>query len=117
MQHGARLKLSVRRERGATLIVSLILLLILTIVGSSAIDNVSMQVRMTRNAHLEMETYQIALSEIVAQLRQLREDISPLDDALINETTEMEYEELEMTPENFVQNVGVAYAGEGLPPW
>jgi type IV pilus assembly protein PilX len=57
------------KQQGAALLVSLILLLIMTLVGISAIDSVTMQSQMARNAKFSQDCYQLALSEIEANSR------------------------------------------------
>ena len=58
-----------RHQEGATLIVSLILLLVLTIVGISTIESVNLQSLMARNSQFQVESYQVALSEIEGPCR------------------------------------------------
>jgi type IV pilus assembly protein PilX len=55
------------KQRGATLLVSLVLLLLLTIIGISSIEDVSLQSNMVRNSQFKMQAFNIAFSESNAQ--------------------------------------------------
>ena len=95
---------------------SLILLLVLTVVGLSAVENVALQSRMARNSEFKVETYQIALSEISAQQTMLQEDITPLDTALADGTLNQGEGDIVMNPGNVTQTVSYDYVGTGVPP-
>lgn len=103
-------------QRGATLIVSLILLLVLTIVGLSAIEGVNLQSQMARNSQFQVQSYQVALSEIQAQLAALEIDLGPLDTAVVDGVVNREGDDISMRPDHFAQIVSYSYEGEGLPP-
>ena len=105
-----------RYQEGATLIVSLILLLVLTIVGISTIESVNLQSLMARNSQFQVESYQVALSEIEAQLEALEVDLGPLTDAVTEGTETRTGDDIVMQPDHFDQTVIYTYAGEGLPP-
>lgn len=105
-----------RHQEGATLIVSLILLLVLTIVGISTIESVNLQSLMARNSQFQVESYQVALSEIEAQLEALEVDLGPLTDAVTEGTETRTGDDIVMQPDHFDQTVIYTYAGEGLPP-
>jgi len=103
-------------QQGATLLVSLVMLLILTLVGLSAVENVNLQTHMARNSQFSIHSYQIALSEIRAQLKDLETDIAPLNAATINGTEDRLGDDISMQPDKFTQTVSYEYIGEGLPP-
>ena len=105
-----------RHQEGATLIVSLILLLVLTIVGISTIESVNLQSLMARNSQFQVESYQVALSEIEAQLEALEVDLGPLTDAVTEGTETRTGDDIVMQPDHFDQTVIYTYAGEGLAP-
>ena len=65
------------KQGGATLVVCLVLLLILTIVGVAAIESVGMQSHMARNNQFLVHSYQVALSEIEAVTKYV--DVSAFD--------------------------------------
>ena len=58
-----------QKQTGATLIVALIFLVVLTIAGISAMQISTMEERMASNAQFRNETFQIAQSEIRAELQ------------------------------------------------
>jgi hypothetical protein len=103
-------------QQGATLLDSLVQLLVLTIVGLAAIDDANMQTKMARNSQFEVESYQIALSEIMAQLEMLALDIAPLVRAIWEGTVVRVGDEIAMQPPAVTQAVAYEYIGEGLPP-
>ena len=105
----------VNNQKGATLVVSLVLLLILTLMGISASENVNLQAHMARTSQFQIHAYQIALSEIKAQLLVLDTDIASLNSAAVNGTDAQTGDEIAMQPQHFNQTVGYAYMGEGLP--
>ena len=104
------------KQSGAALLVGLLLLLVLTILGLSVVDSSSLQGNMSRNSQFRVHSYQVALSEIVAQLTDFDIDISPLDAALLNGTEPRTGADVFMQPANFTQTVSLDYVGEGLPP-
>ena len=104
------------KQQGAALVVGLVLLLVLTILGVSVADSMSLQSNMARNSQFSVHSYQVALSEIAAQLLDLDEDIAPLDNALLNGTEPRTGDDIFMQPANFNQTVQFDYIGEGLPP-
>ena len=103
-------------QRGATLLVSLVMLLILTLVGLSAVENVNLQTHMARNSQYFIHSYQVALSEIQAQLSDLETDIAPLNAATFNGIENRVGDDISMQPDKFTQTVSFEYIGEGLPP-
>ncbi len=105
-----------RTQTGAALVVSLILLLVLTVVGLSAVENVALQSRMARNGEFKVEAYQIALSELSAQQTMLVLDIAPLDTALADGTLNQVGDDIVMQPGSVTQTVSYNYVGTGIPP-
>lgn len=73
---------SASNQRGVTLIVALVLLLIMTIVGLAATDSSKLQLLMSRNSQLQQSAYQLALSEINGQVDAYENDITLLVDAM-----------------------------------
>jgi type II secretory pathway component PulK len=121
------------RQQGATLLVALILLLVMTLVGIGAGDTAIMQMQMSRNSQFEQEAYQIALSEIQSQFVGFTEDLAPLTTAMNNyadadngdDITEDGVEpltgsELLMAAEaaaiNAEQEAALVFVGDGAPP-
>jgi len=62
------MKTSIHSQSGATLIVALVLLLLLTIFGIAASQSVELQVKSTQIAQGRYESFQAAYSEIIAQV-------------------------------------------------
>lgn len=65
-------------QTGAVLLISLIMLLLLTIIGVSSVEDMTLQSNMTRNSQFKMQAFNTAYSETVAQYQQLSGNISPL---------------------------------------
>lgn len=122
-----------RSQQGATLLVALILLLVMTLVGIGAGDTAIMQMQMSRNSQFQQEAYQIALSEIESQYEEFSDDLGPLTTALNNyadtdnsdDITENGVEpltgaELLMASQaaaiDAVQAAELAFVGDGAPP-
>lgn len=61
-------------QRGAALLVSLILLLLLTIIGISSIEDASLQSNMARNSQFKMQAFNVSFSESNAQYNAADED-------------------------------------------
>ena len=55
---------AIRRERGVALFISLVLLLVLTIVGVSAVQTTTLETRMARNEHDTLLAFQAAESAL-----------------------------------------------------
>ena len=70
------------KQSGATLLVSLIMLLILTIIGVSSIEDMSLQSNMTRNSQFKMQAFNTSLSESEAQIPLLFNQIAILQSAM-----------------------------------
>ena len=107
---------SISQQRGATLMVSLVLLLVLTVIGISAVHNTSLQSRMSLNSQFQVQAHQVALSEINAQIVDLEQDLGVLDDTLLNGLQERTGDDVFMQPDKYEQTVSFEYQGEGLPP-
>ena len=103
------------RQHGAVLLVSLVLLLIMTLVGVSSIEGVSMQTDMTRNGQLSSQVFNLALSEIEAQIDVSRENDQWLVEARRDTTLtySLPAETLKMNDPNFQQAFDVEYFAGG----
>jgi hypothetical protein len=75
------------KASGATLLVCLILLLIMTMLGVSVIDNSSLQSQMAKNSFFSRDLYQRTLSEIEAQRRKMGTDSDYLTGVVTSSTT------------------------------
>ena len=56
-----------KQQRGAILLVALVLLLIMTIAGVATIESIPMQAKMAANQNMSLEMYQSSLSTLAAQ--------------------------------------------------
>lgn len=74
--------ISANSQYGATLLVALILLLIMTIVGIGASQVSKMQYQMARNTQFQLDMYQVALSENNAQIKVLNSNNKLIEDNL-----------------------------------
>ena len=77
-----RKKHNIIKQSGATLLVSLVMLMVLTIIGVSSIEDLSLQNNMTRNSQLKMQAFNTSLSESEAQIPQLFNSIATLQAAM-----------------------------------
>lgn len=71
-----------RRERGVALFISLVLLLVLTIIGVSAVQTTSLETRMARNEHdtlLAFQAAELALKDAEAFLQVNIENVEDTD--------------------------------------
>lgn len=80
------LSIKKQKQKGATLLVALILLLIMTIVGIGASQVSKMQYQMARNTQFELDMYQLALSESNAQANVLNDDNTFVDNNTDNQS-------------------------------
>ena len=105
-------------QRGAVLVVSLLLLLILTLIGVASMETVVMQSQMSRNSQFSHEAFQIALSEIEGQLDSYQIDITPLISTVnsATDTTTLAAADFTMAGEigNFAQSGQLTHVGEGV---
>lgn len=105
----------VSQQRGAALIVCLILLLILTITGTAAIEDLSLQTNMARNSQFHMQAFHTAASEINGQLIKLGSNEAPLTSAMTSATGVLQLTGSEIvmsaTDTPFEQEVAVRYEG------
>lgn len=117
---------SYRKSQGAVLIVSLILLMVMTLIGVSAIDTSTLQSQMTRNSLYARNLYQKSLSEIEAQYNKMKGSqyltnvltASPLpnkDDNPGLEIADSAVETYDAT-DPYSQSVVVSFSGNGPPP-
>ena len=72
-----------KRQRGAVLIVCLIMLTILTIIAVGTVDDIGFQSQMTRNTQIQMDTFNVAMSELNGQYDEIRQDETLLQQALV----------------------------------
>jgi Tfp pilus assembly protein PilX len=77
-----RKKHNIIKQSGATLLVSLVMLLVLTIIGVSSIEDLSLQNNMTRNSQFKMQAFNTSLSESEAQIPLLFNSIVTLQNAM-----------------------------------
>ncbi len=111
-----------RAQRGATMIVVVVILAVMTLLGITAVSDNSMQSAMVRNNQLQMLAYNTALSEINAQIHEFNVllDTQKLLDALADSEGLRElnpgeiYEQLRGT--QFNQDVEITFEYEG-PSW
>lgn len=109
-------------QRGATMIVVVVILAVMTLLGITAVSDNSMQSAMVRNNQLQMLAYNTALSEINAQIYEFNVilDTQKLLDALTDSESLREldpgeiYEQLRGT--QFTQDVNISFLYEG-PSW
>lgn len=67
------------RQRGAALIVGLVLLMVLTVLAISAMRTATLDLAMAGNAQFRENAFQLAEAGVQATLRQLEADLTPLD--------------------------------------
>jgi type IV pilus assembly protein PilX len=70
------------RQRGAALIVGLVLLMVLTVLAISAMRTATLDLTMAGNAQFRENAFQLAESGIQATMRQIRTGALNLDDAV-----------------------------------
>lgn len=106
-------KQPVPQQRGAALIVCLVLLLILTIVGTASVEDLSLQTNMARNSQFHMQAFNTVLSEVNGQVTNLRQDEALLTEALNSGTRSLSNGEMVMpgTGTNFEQSTSISYSG------
>lgn len=110
------------RQQGATLLVSLVILTVLTFLGLNAMTDVGLQSSMVRNNQLGMMAYNTALSEINAQIHLVNStgDTVLLLDALNDADGERPLfpEEIILSAMDhpFLQRIGLRYLRSG-PSW
>ena len=71
-----------KQQSGAVLLISLVMLLLLTIIGVSSVDDMTLQSNMTRNSQFKMQAHNTAYSESNAHfldLVQVFEDTQQID--------------------------------------
>ena len=116
---------SYKKSQGAILVVSLILLLVMTLVGISAIDTSSLQSQMARNSLFAQSLYQASRSEIEAQYEKLK-GLPYLESVMISNTAEsdgnptitMADSQVETYNANdpYQQTAAVTFTGDSTPP-
>lgn len=109
----------VRKETGATLIVCLVILTILTFLGVNSMTDSGLQTSMVRNNQLRLMAYNTALSEINAQIDDMNFNFNT--DSLLDALTDVdglrEYEFAEIllstVDHPFTQTVALQYLRSG----
>lgn len=66
-------------QKGAALLVSLIMLLLLTMIGVASIEDTALQSNMARNSQFKMQAFNLSFSEGKAQYENFLESISLLE--------------------------------------
>lgn len=69
-----------RNQKGAALLVSLIMLLLLTMIGIASIEDTALQSNMARNSQFRMQTFNLSFSEGQAQYEKFFDSIAILQD-------------------------------------
>lgn len=73
----------VNRQKGATLIVVMVLLIVMTFLGLGGMSNSNLQLSMVRNSQMQTSAYTAALTEINAQMNVINSNAQGADDQLI----------------------------------
>jgi hypothetical protein len=112
-------------QRGAVLIVSLVMLTILTIIAVGTITDTNMQSNMARNSQISLRAFNVALSELKAQFQASR-DNEQINDVAYQQLLSNIYQtntdhvvepaDLQMnTADNpFTQGVTISFIREGV---
>ena len=104
-------------QEGATLVVCLVILTILTFLGVNAMTDSGLQSAMVRNNQLSLMAYNTALSEINAQVNVMNTNTDALLDALTDSDgiREFEFNEILLSTLDhpFSQNLNLQYLYEG----
>lgn len=106
------------RQSGATLVVCLVILTVMTFLGLNAMTDSSLQTSMVRNNQLNLMAYNVSLSEINAQLddMELNFNTGPLVDALNDSLGLREFEADEVLlaglDHPFAQDLNIQYVFE-----
>jgi hypothetical protein len=112
-------------QRGAVLIVSLVMLTILTIIAVGTITDTNMQSNMARNSQISLRAFNVALSELKAQFQASRDNdqidgmaYQQLLSNIYQTNTDhvVESDDLLMNTEDnpFAQNVVISFIREGV---
>lgn len=100
------------KQKGATLLVSLVLLLLLTIIGISSIEDVSLQSNMVRNSQFKMQAFNVALSESSAQYEGLTDlFLQPLMETKSSYAFSQEELAMASADNPFVQSAAINFVG------
>ncbi len=110
----------ISRQEGASLIVALVLLLLLTLAAVSTSSHIDLQVKTTQAAQGRYEAYQVAISEIEAQINQAVTTENELNTELfteamvaVSQTHSLTSEQLIVNGNNVAQSAQVIYLGTG----
>ena len=115
----SKLNHSARNQGGATLVVCLVILTILTFLGVNSMTDSGLQSAMVRNNQLSLMAYNTALSEINAQVDNM--NLNAQTDVLLDALTdadglrEFEFEEILLSTIDhpFTQGLTIEYLYEG----
>lgn len=114
-----------KNQRGAVLIISLVMLTILTIIALGTMTDTNLQTNMARNSQISLRAFNLTLSELKAQFK-ASQDNSPLNGGAYLETLADVYQtqnpftlpqaDLLMTAANnpFEQDVVIRFVREGV---
>lgn len=115
----------IKNSRGAILLVSLLLLLVMTLIGIGAIDNSLLQGNMARNSFESRSLYQRALSEIEAQYQKMQalpylekaEEMTSVIGGDISGMNIVDSQTQTYDPsDSITQNAELKHLGNGPPP-
>ncbi|MDX1695196.1 MAG: PilX N-terminal domain-containing pilus assembly protein [Ketobacteraceae bacterium] len=85
MRHFSTLNTAItENQKGATLIMTLVILMVLSLLASTAMNTAFMDERMAANAHYQNRAYHLALNELEGQYDSAEEDYSDLTNARQN---------------------------------
>lgn len=76
-------KKSLKRQRGSTLVVVLVILIVMTFLGLGAMNDTNLQLAMVRNSQFQTGVYTAALTEINAQLDAINNNAEADTDQII----------------------------------
>ena len=119
--HRHRKPPTTKKQEGIILMASLILLGIVTVLGVTSTRDVSLQTAMSTNSQIGLETFDAALSEIRAQIANMRVDNTNLQNLLGNSNIEnidtesklgSEYKDLQ-SKRGMISSVTLRYTGKG----
>lgn len=99
-------------QRGAVLIVCLIMLAILTIIAIGTIGDIGFQSQMTRNNQIQLDTFNVAMSELNGQYAEINTDETLLQQALLPEndySVTLTSDQLTQASTVYTQTVSVQY--------
>lgn len=106
---------SIRSQQGATLIISMIMLLLFMLISTSGVKSANFEEKMTSNSQRDIEIYHVTYSEIQAHTVSLKKDGTPFFDALSDSSkTTVLSDKLDVSYIN--KNSELEYLFTGAPP-